>query len=56
MDKPKPKKPSLIDKTLKTEMDRRLARVREYLITVEQATPAARFEYAVLLKKLMRNE
>ena len=49
----KPKKPSLIDKSLKTEMDRRLARVREYLITVEQATPAARFEYTLLIAKLM---
>jgi len=51
MDKP-PKKPSLIDKALKTEMDRRMARVREYLITIEQATPAAQFEYNLLLKKL----
>jgi len=53
MNKP-PKKPSLIDKTLKTEMDRRMARVREYLITVEELTPLAKFEYAVLLAKLTK--
>lgn len=48
----KPKKPSLIDQSIKTEMDRRMARVREYLMTIEDLTPLARFEYAVLLAKL----
>lgn len=52
MDKPKPKKPSLVDASIKTEMDRRMARVREYLMTIEDLTPLAKFEYAVLLKKL----
>lgn len=51
MDKP-PKKPSLIDKSLKTEMDRRMARVREYLMTIEQLTPLAKFEYEQLLRKM----
>jgi len=51
MDKP-PKKPSLIDKTLKTEMDRRMARVREYLMTIEVLTPIADFEYRQLIKKM----
>jgi len=49
---PPPKKPSLIDKSLKTEMDRRMARVREYLITIEDLTPLAKFEYTVLIAKL----
>lgn len=49
---PPPKKPSLIDKSLKTEMDRRMARVREYLMTVEDLTPLAKFEYTVLVAKL----
>ena len=51
MDKP-PKKPSLIDKSLKTEMDRRMARVREYLMTIEDLTPLADFEYRTLIKKM----
>lgn len=55
MEKPS-KKPSLIDKTLKTEMDRRMARVREYLMTIEELTPLARFEYTVLLAKLMKGK
>lgn len=55
MDKP-PKKPSLIDASIKTEMDRRMARVREYLMTIEDLTPLARFEYTVLLAKLMKDK
>lgn len=55
MDKP-PKKPSLIDKALKTEMDRRMAKVREYLMTVEELTPLAKFEYTVLLAKLTKKK
>ena len=55
MDKP-PKKPSLIDKSIKTEMDRRMARVREYLMTIEDLTPLAKFEYTVLLAKLMKDK
>ena len=48
----KPKKPALIDKAIKTEMDRRMARVREYLMTIEDLTPLAQFEYAVVLAKM----
>ena len=51
-----PKKPSLIDRSLKTEMDRRMARVREYLMTIEDLTPLAKFEYTVLLAKLMKDK
>ena len=51
MDKP-PKKPSLIDKSLKTEMDRRMALLRDYLMTIETLTPIAKFEYEQLLKKM----
>lgn len=54
MDKP-PKKPSLIDASIKTEMDRRMARVREYLMTIEDLTPLAKFEYTVLLAKLTKS-
>ena len=49
----KPKKPSLIDQSIKTEMDRRLARLREYLMTQEELTPLARFEYTVLMTTLL---
>ena len=55
MDKP-PKKPNLIDASIKTEMDRRMALLREYLMTIEDLTPLARFEYAVLLAKLMKDK
>jgi hypothetical protein len=51
MDEP-PKKPSLIDKSLKTEMDRRMAKVREYLMTIEELTPLADLEYRQLIKKM----
>lgn len=52
----KPKKPDLIDQSIKTEMDRRMARVREYLITIEDLTPLADFEYRVLLSKIMEKK
>lgn len=48
----KPKKPDLIDKSIKTEMDRRMARVREYLMTIEDLTPLADFEYRLLMQKM----
>lgn len=46
------KKPSLIEKSLKTEMDRRMDMVREYLMTIEDLTPLVDFEYKQLLKKM----
>lgn len=47
-----PKKPSLIDRSLKTEMDRRMALLRDYLLTIETLTPIAKFEYEQLLRKM----
>lgn len=47
-----PKKPRLINKVLKTEMDRRMDRLREYLMTIEDLTPLAKFEYDQLIKKM----
>jgi hypothetical protein len=48
----KPKKPEVINKAVKTEMDRRLERVREYLMTIEDLTPLADFEYRMLINKM----
>lgn len=48
----KPKKPDLINKAIKTEMDRRMARIREYLMTIEDLTPLAEFEYRQLISKM----
>ena len=56
MNKPPPKKPSLIDRTMKTELDRRIERLREYLIHQEELTPLARFEYAVLMAKMTKEK
>lgn len=47
-----PRKPSLINRSLKTEMDRRMDRLREYLMTMEDLTPLAKFEYDELMKKI----
>jgi hypothetical protein len=55
MDEPKKPKPD-IKKLMQTEMDRRLEGVREYLISQEELTPLARFEYAVLMAKLMKEK
>ena len=56
MNKPPPKKPSLIDRTMKTELDRRIERLREYLIHQEELTPLARIEYAVLMAKMTKEK
>ena len=49
----KKRKPTkLIDWVQKTEMDRRLERVREYLLTQEQLTPFARLEYDALIRRM----
>lgn len=56
MNKPSPKKPSLIEQCMKTELDRRIERVREYLIHQEELTPIARFEYAVLMSKMAKEK
>jgi hypothetical protein len=48
----KPKKPEVINQAMKTEMDRRMEQLREYLMTIEDLTPLAEFEYAVLLAKM----
>jgi len=42
----------IIRQVLKTEMDRRLERVREYLLTQEQLTPIAKVEYDKLIRRL----
>jgi len=48
-----PKKPTpLIDSVQKTEMDRRLERLREFLLTQEQLTPLARLEYDALMRRM----
>lgn len=50
---PKKRKPTpLINWVQKTEMDRRLERVREYLLTQEQLTPMARLEYDALMRRM----
>ena len=41
-----------IDKILKTEMDRRLERIREFLIHEEQLLPTTRSIYDNLIKKV----
>lgn len=52
----KPKKPNdLIKNSMKTEMDRRLERVREYLIMQETLTPLASFEYHCLMTRIKKN-
>jgi hypothetical protein len=33
-------------------MDRRMARIREYLMTIEDLTPLAEFEYRQLISKM----
>ena len=48
----KPKKPEVINNAIKTEMDRRMEKLREYLLNIEDLTPLAKFEYAVLLAKM----
>jgi len=53
----KPKKPNdLIKNSMKTEMDRRLERVREYLMMQEALTPLASFEYHCLMTRLNKKE
>ena len=52
--KPKRTVPFLIWITQKTEMDRRLERLREYLLTKEQLTPEVDKEYSDLMRKLMK--
>jgi hypothetical protein len=52
-----PKKPrNIIGKSMKTEMDRRLERIREFLIMQEELTPLASFEFHCLMTKLKRKE
>ena len=53
MDKPKP---DLIKKAMKTEMDRRLDLMREYLLMQEKMTPLAALEYNVLMAKLTKEK
>lgn len=53
MDKPKP---DLIKQAMKTEMDRRLDLMREYLLMQEKMTPLAQFDYTVLMAKLMKGK
>jgi hypothetical protein len=53
-DKPKRTVPFLIWITQKTEMDKRLERLREYLLTTEQLTPEVNKEYAELMSKLTK--
>lgn len=48
----KPKHTPLIARVQKTEMDRRLEQVREYLLTQEQLTPTARLEYDALMMRI----
>lgn len=55
MNEPKKPKPD-IKKLMQTEMDRRLERVREYLIMQEELTPLAQFEYNVLISKLTKEK
>jgi len=42
----------IIDKILKTEMDRRMERIREFLIHEEQLLPTTRSIYDNLIKKV----
>jgi hypothetical protein len=56
MDEPKKPKPNIIKKSMQTEMDRRLERVREFLIMQEELTPLASFEFHCLMTKLKRKE
>jgi len=42
----------IIDKILKTEMDRRMERIREFLIHEEQLLPTTRSIYDTLIKKV----
>lgn len=53
MDKPKP---DLIKQAMKTEMDRRLDLMREYLLMQEKMTPLATLEYNVLMAKLTKEK
>jgi hypothetical protein len=52
----KPKKPDLIKQAMKTEMDRRLDLMREYLLMQEKMTPLALLDYNVLMAKLMKGK
>jgi hypothetical protein len=52
----KPKKPDLIKRAMKTEMDRRLDLMREYLLMQEKMTPPAQFAYNLLMAKLMKEK
>jgi hypothetical protein len=48
-----PKKPNdIIKQAMKTEMDRRLDLMREYLLMQEKMTPLAKFEYRRLMIRL----
>jgi len=52
-----PKKPNdIIRKSMQTEMDRRLERLREYLIMQEELTPFASFEFNCLMTRLKGEE
>ncbi len=42
----------LIDKILKTELDRRMERIREFLVHEEQLLPTTRLIYENLIKKV----
>lgn len=42
----------LIDKIIKTEMDRRMERIREFLLHEEQLLPTTRSIYDTLIKKV----
>lgn len=56
MTEPKKPKRDIIKKSMQTEMDRRLERLREYLIMQEELTPIASFEYHCLMTRLKRKE
>jgi len=49
-------KPDIIKKAMQTEMDRRLDLMREYLLMQEKMTPLVKFDYAVLMAKLMKDK
>ena len=49
-------KPYIIKQAMKTEMDRRLDLMREYLLMQEKMTPLAQFDYTVLMTKLMKGK
>jgi len=55
MNEPK-KSRNIIGKSMKTEMDRRLERLREFLIMQEELTPLASFEFHCLMTRLKGEE